>query len=166
MSKAERIKQYVGNYDARNLAAMLVELEDARASRRAAAPEGDEGAVAWGILCVTSYGARNWWKVDISKTLMETESASLNRDPTAEHYKAFGPYCVVPLYASRRATGEDARMAEALTIVAKATGYECAWLAPSGTPNIILERAHPTEAGKIQVTRLDIAVSHATKEAS
>ena len=60
---------------------------------------------------------------------------------------------------------EVARMHEALSIVAKAAGYETAWLAPSGTPNIILERKHPTEAGKIQVTRLDIAVSPAVEVA-
>ena len=77
-----------------------------------------------------------------------------------------GFYRVVPLYAHPPLDAvEVTRMHEALSIVAKAAGYETAWLAPSGTPNIILERKHPTEAGKIQITRLDIAVSPAVEVA-
>lgn len=51
------------------------------------------------------------------------------------------------------------RVNSALEKVARTAGYERAWVAPSGEPNIILERAHPTEPGKIQVTRLDLVVS-------
>lgn len=74
-----------------------------------------------------------------------------------------------PAPADDASGAEAMRVAAALDKVAKAAGYERAWVAPSGEPNIILERKHPTSEGMIQVTRLDLCVGardHTVEEAA
>lgn len=65
---------------------------------------------------------------------------------------------VAPPRVAPVASVED-RTATALDKCARVAGYERAWVAPSGEPNIILERKHPTDPAMIQMSRLDLLIA-------
>ena len=144
-----------GNLRAGDLARALKEV---LATPSPTAPDAAGGVVGWSIRGEGGDYSDDTW---LTKAAADAECVDWNTEKYVGH-----PFIVVPLYAHLPLDAVHvARMHEALSIVAKAAGYETAWLAPSGTPNIILERKHPTEAGKIQITRLDIAVSPAVEVA-
>lgn len=107
--------------------------------------------------CATAFGASHvLWEGDPVAIIPDGPEASIDLSSEWEAWQAA---------SSREAAAVDDRTPAALEIVAKAAGYERAWIAPSGTPNIILERKHTTDAGMIQVARLDLLVSPASPPA-